>query len=66
MAGNAFAPEGWATPFDGAHLGNNKKQRREHFGYLDGLTNPLIDGIHTLKHSPIPLDVPPTRDGHCS
>jgi deferrochelatase/peroxidase EfeB len=58
MAGPAF--EGWATPLDGAHLGRNKKQRREHFGYLDGLTNPLIDGIHSLHHPPIPLAVPPT------
>ncbi|WP_295956588.1 hypothetical protein [Rhodoferax sp.] len=46
MAGQAFAPEGWAQPFDGAHLGHNKKSRREHFGFLDGITNPLIDGLH--------------------
>nr|WP_315208363.1 hypothetical protein [uncultured Albidiferax sp.] len=59
MAGAAFAPQGWATPFDGAHLGTNKKQRREHFGHLDGLTNPLIDGLHTIKHTEVPLAVPP-------
>lgn len=50
MAGPAFAPEGWAQPFDGGHLGHNKKSRREHFGFLDGITNPLIDGLH--RHTP--------------
>lgn len=58
LAGPAL--DGWGTPLDGAHLGHNKKQRREHFGYLDGLTNPLIDGIHTLPHPHVPLAVPPT------
>lgn len=53
MADAAFAPEGWAAPFDGAHLGPNKKSRREHFGFLDGITNPLIDGLHrhTVGHA---------------
>ena len=73
MAGAAFAAAGWATPFDGAHLGTNKKQRREHFGHLDGLTNPLIAGLHTIKHPDIPLAVPPKLHaagefllGHCN
>nr|WP_315246469.1 hypothetical protein [uncultured Albidiferax sp.] len=59
MAGDAFAQAGWATPFDGAHLGTNKKQRREHFGHLDGLTNPLIDGLHTIRPTQAALEVPP-------
>jgi Dyp-type peroxidase family len=58
MAGTAFT--GWATPLDGAHLGRNKKSRREHFGFLDGITNPLIAGIHQHTPGHAALAVPQT------
>ena len=46
LAGPAFAPEGWTAAFQGGHLNRERKKRRIHFGYLDGLTNPLINGLH--------------------
>jgi Dyp-type peroxidase family len=46
LAGDAFAPEGWTAAFQGSHLNHDRKKRRIHFGYLDGITNPLVNGLH--------------------
>lgn len=46
LSADAFAPEGWQNPFDGAHLAHNRRARRVHFGFVDGITNPTIRDVH--------------------
>lgn len=59
LSGDAFTPQGWHTPLDGKHLAHHTQARRVHFGFLDGITNPLIDGIHPRRPPPDGQRVPP-------
>ena len=46
---------GWEQPFEGCHLTNDKKFRTEHFGFRDGISNPIIEGFSRHKtnaHAP--------------
>lgn len=61
LSADAFAPEGWLQPFDGSHLGHNRRARRVHFGFLDGITNPSIRNLHRrAPHNP-ELAIPPKQ-----
>ncbi len=52
LSGSAFAAPGWQTPLHGQHLAHHTQARRVHFGFLDGITNPLITGIHPHRQPP--------------
>lgn len=45
----AGAFSGWDTPFDAAHITDDRKDRRAHFGLKDGITRALIEGIYDGK-----------------
>lgn len=36
---------GWEQPFEGCHLTQDKRVRTEHFGFRDGISNPVIEGF---------------------
>jgi len=36
---------GWQNSITGAHIGTDKKDRREHFGFRDGISQPSIRGF---------------------
>src|SRR5271170_697595 len=36
---------GWKQPFEGCHLTKNSDVRTEHFGFRDGISNPVIKGF---------------------
>jgi deferrochelatase/peroxidase EfeB len=45
---------GWDVPLEGRHLDkkpakNNQAGRKAHFGFPDGISNPIIDGFHNPK-----------------
>lgn len=61
MAGAAFYDDGWLAVHHeaGAHLTQDRTDRRSHFGYRDGLSNPAFTGLGgqaepytNLNHAP--------------
>ena len=44
--------DGWKAALDGCHLSAGGKERTAHFGFRDGISNPLIKGFHTHKPAP--------------
>jgi deferrochelatase/peroxidase EfeB len=36
---------GWAQPFEGCQLSQDRHFRTEHFGFRDGISNPIIEGF---------------------
>lgn len=50
MAG-ADGLDGWKASLDGCHLGD-RENRRVHFGFRDGISNPLIKGFHPRAPAP--------------
>jgi deferrochelatase/peroxidase EfeB len=37
--------DGWREPFEGCHLTQDRDVRIEHFGFRDGISNPVIEGF---------------------
>jgi deferrochelatase/peroxidase EfeB len=63
LSADAFTPAGWDTPIAGDHLQphtHDRKKRRVHFGYLDGIANPLIKHLHADRYQHSDLAVKPT------
>jgi len=44
--------DGWDAALDGCHLSPDKAQRRVHFGFRDGISNPRIAGFHSPEAVP--------------
>ncbi len=47
----ADAWRGWDNPIYGEHLGNDRQDRREHFGFRDGISQPNIAGLPNTHHN---------------
>jgi len=41
--------DGWKAFLDGCHLSADRTKRTAHFGFRDGISNPVIKGFHACK-----------------